>query len=63
MGYNLSMNKNKLGYQKYPAFINREIELRYLRENINISPESILFIHGPKSSGKTTLKKMSWNGS
>ena len=49
------MNKNKLEYQKYPAFINREKELKYLREYINISPESILFIHGPKSSGKTTL--------
>jgi AAA+ ATPase superfamily predicted ATPase len=55
MGYNLSMNTNKLEYQKYPAFINREKELRYLREYINIAPESILFIHGPKSSGKTTL--------
>jgi AAA+ ATPase superfamily predicted ATPase len=49
------MNKNKLEYQKYPAFINREKELSYLREYINISPESILFIHGPKSSGKTAL--------
>jgi AAA+ ATPase superfamily predicted ATPase len=55
MDYNLSMNKNKLEYQKYPAFINRENELRYLRKYINIAPESILFIHGPKSSGKTTL--------
>ncbi len=49
------MNKNKLAYQKYPAFIDREKELSDLREYINIAPESILFIHGPKSSGKTTL--------
>jgi AAA+ ATPase superfamily predicted ATPase len=49
------MNKNKLDYQKYSAFINREKELNYLKEYINIQPESILFLHGPKSSGKTTL--------
>jgi len=49
------MNKNKLDYQKYTAFINREKELNYLKEYINIHPESILFLHGPKSSGKTTL--------
>jgi len=49
------MKKNELEYLKYPAFINREMELGYLRDYINISPESILFIHGPKSSGKTTL--------
>ncbi len=49
------MKKNEIEYLKYPAFINRENELGYLRNYINISPESILFIHGPKSSGKTTL--------
>ena len=49
------MSKNKSQYQKYAAFINREKELNYLKEYINIHPESILFLHGPKSSGKTTL--------
>jgi AAA+ ATPase superfamily predicted ATPase len=49
------MTKDKSGYKKDVAFINREKELNYLREYINIRPESILFIHGPKSSGKTTL--------
>ncbi len=49
------MSKNKLDYQKYAAFINREKELNDLNKYINIHPESILFLHGPKSSGKTTL--------
>ena len=49
------MEKIELSYLKYPAFINREKELSYLTDYINISPESILFLHGPKSSGKTTL--------
>ena len=47
--------KNTLTYRKDAAFINRESELKYLDEYINIRPESILFLHGPKSSGKTTL--------
>ena len=37
------------------AFINRESELRDLRTFINKEPSEILFLHGPKSSGKTTL--------
>jgi len=49
------MNKNKLDYKKYAAFINREKELNDLKKYINVQPESILFLHGPKSSGKTTL--------
>ena len=49
------MTKNELEYKKDVAFINRERELKYLSDYINIRPESILFIHGPKSSGKTTL--------
>jgi AAA+ ATPase superfamily predicted ATPase len=49
------MAKDKLEYKKDVAFINREKELQYLRDYIDIRPESILFIHGPKSSGKTTL--------
>ena len=40
---------------KEAAFINRSKELQYLYEWINKSPEYILFIYGPKSSGKTTL--------
>jgi AAA+ ATPase superfamily predicted ATPase len=47
--------KNQLEYRKEVAFINRERELSYLAEYMNTRPESILFIHGPKSSGKTTL--------
>jgi AAA+ ATPase superfamily predicted ATPase len=49
------MTKNTFEYKKDVAFINRERELNYLRDYINIRPESILFLHGPKSSGKTTL--------
>jgi AAA+ ATPase superfamily predicted ATPase len=46
---------NKLKYDQYVAFINRETELNRLRNFINKEPFEILFIHGPKSSGKTTL--------
>ncbi|MCX6582986.1 MAG: ATP-binding protein [Candidatus Aminicenantes bacterium] len=49
------MIKNNLEFRKDVAFINRQRELSYLAEYINIRPESILFLHGPKSSGKTTL--------
>src|SRR4030042_858644 len=42
-------------YRKDVAFINRENELAYLEGYIADKPEAILFIHGPKSSGKTTL--------
>jgi AAA+ ATPase superfamily predicted ATPase len=49
------MKKGKLEYRKYSAFINRQVELRFLKNQIDEEPESILFIHGPKSSGKTTL--------
>jgi AAA+ ATPase superfamily predicted ATPase len=49
------MTKGKFAYRKDVAFINREQELRYLRDYIDIRPESILLLHGPKSSGKTTL--------
>jgi AAA+ ATPase superfamily predicted ATPase len=55
MGYNLSMKNNQLQYRKDAAFINREKELAFLKDCLNERPESILFIHGPKSSGKTTL--------
>jgi AAA+ ATPase superfamily predicted ATPase len=49
------MEKNKSRYRKYAAFINRQKELKDLKAYINEEPESILFVHGPKSSGKTTL--------
>jgi len=37
------------------AFINREKEIRELRNYLQTPANSILFLHGPKSSGKTTL--------
>jgi AAA+ ATPase superfamily predicted ATPase len=45
------MKKGKLEYRKYSAFINRNAELRFLKNQIDEEPEAILFIHGPKSSG------------
>lgn len=42
-------------FAKKSAFINRKKELRFLQDWIEQEPENILFIHGPKSSGKTTL--------
>ena len=42
-------------WSKQPAFINRKKELDFLRQWITEKPEHILFIYGPKSSGKTTL--------
>jgi uncharacterized protein len=41
--------------RKDTAFVNRQKELNYLESYINETPENILFIHGPKSSGKTTV--------
>ena len=38
-----------------PAFINRRRELAFLDSWIAERPNNLLFIHGPKSSGKTTL--------
>jgi AAA+ ATPase superfamily predicted ATPase len=49
------MKNKELQYRKDVAFINREEELTFLKGRLNERPESILFIHGPKSSGKTTL--------
>ena len=37
------------------AFINRKDEFNFLQDWINQKPNNILFIYGPKSSGKTTL--------
>ncbi|MCX6584668.1 MAG: ATP-binding protein [Candidatus Aminicenantes bacterium] len=49
------MTNKKAEYRKDVAFINRQKELAFLEEYISDRPESILFLHGPKSSGKTTL--------
>ncbi|MCP5108986.1 MAG: hypothetical protein GY950_36725, partial [bacterium] len=49
------MGNDKFNYRQYVAFINRETELEDLRVFIDKEPSEILFIHGPKSSGKTTL--------
>jgi len=46
---------NKKEYIKSVAFINREQEIEYLKNYLNEEPEGVLFIYGPKSSGKTTL--------
>ena len=48
------MKKNELQYRQDVAFINREKELDDLKSFVNKRPSEILFIHGPKSSGKTT---------
>ncbi len=42
-------------YSKEPAFINRQPELRFLVKWLQERSENLLFIYGPKSSGKTTL--------
>ncbi|MGE5343349.1 MAG: ATP-binding protein [Candidatus Omnitrophota bacterium] len=49
------MNEDKITYKQHVAFINRTRELRELKTFIDKEPSEILFIHGPKSSGKTTL--------
>jgi hypothetical protein len=45
----------KIKYTKTAEFVNRRKELDYLAQWINKKPQHILFIYGPKSSGKTTL--------
>lgn len=42
-------------YTQEPAFINRKQELAFLHDRIAKRPNEILFLCGPKSSGKTTL--------
>ncbi|MCP5103015.1 MAG: AAA family ATPase [bacterium] len=49
------MTKNSLKYRQDVAFINREKELLELKNFVDKRPSEILFLHGPKSSGKTTL--------
>ncbi len=41
--------------RKDTAYVNRKNEMEYLKKYINDKPEHILFLQGPKSSGKTTL--------
>jgi uncharacterized protein len=38
-----------------PDFINREKEIQFLKNWLGGEPNSLLFVYGPKSSGKTTL--------
>jgi AAA+ ATPase superfamily predicted ATPase len=49
------MIRKELEYRKDVAFINHKKEMAFLKGYLNERPEAILFIHGPKSSGKTTL--------
>jgi len=45
----------QIKYTQKEQFINRIKELDFLAQWINRKPQHILFIYGPKSSGKTTL--------
>ncbi|KPA10792.1 ATP-binding protein [Candidatus Magnetomorum sp. HK-1] len=47
--------KDLINRSKVSAFINRNEELKFLSNWISRLPESILFLFGPKSSGKTAL--------
>ncbi len=47
--------KNEIKFTQRPAFINRQYELDFLRAFIKDTPNRLLFMYGPKSSGKTTL--------
>jgi len=38
-------------------FYNREKELKYLKTYVQLEPNSILFVYGPKSSGKSTVMR------
>ncbi|KPA15139.1 ATP-binding protein, partial [Candidatus Magnetomorum sp. HK-1] len=51
----MSHKTKSFAYTRKSAFINRTEELTYLRDWIHDEPNNILFIYGPKSSGKTTL--------
>ncbi len=42
-------------WTKEPAFINRKQEIFFLEKWVSEEPDNILFIFGPKSSGKTAL--------
>jgi len=45
----------KLVNKNTAAFINRKKEINYLNSWISEEGKNILFLYGPKSSGKTTL--------
>jgi len=47
--------KKKITFSNNPAFINRKQELKRLTHWLSRKPNNILFLYGPKSSGKTTL--------
>jgi len=49
------MKKTPFVYSKEPAFINRKEALTYLNSWLCQRSDNILFLFGPKSSGKTTL--------
>ncbi|NIM12191.1 MAG: AAA family ATPase [Candidatus Aminicenantes bacterium] len=49
------MTADKFEYRQDVAFINRDKELHDLKIFVDKRPSEILFLHGPKSSGKTTL--------
>ncbi len=53
--YNPIMKEKNEPYRQDVAFIDRNKELADLRLFVDKRPAEILFIHGPKSSGKTTL--------
>ena len=42
-------------FPQYPPFINRKKETKYLTDYFSSAPTSMLFVYGPKSTGKTTL--------
>jgi AAA+ ATPase superfamily predicted ATPase len=42
-------------FADYPPFINRVKEREYFLDYFGASPTKILFVYGPKSTGKTTL--------
>lgn len=52
---NFARKGKQVEWAKEPAFINRKQELYYLKQWISEKPDNLLFIVGPKSSGKTTL--------
>ncbi|ETR68240.1 MAG: hypothetical protein OMM_04674 [Candidatus Magnetoglobus multicellularis str. Araruama] len=51
----MSLKKREIDTTDKIAFINRTKELNDLENWIKRTPNEILFIYGPKSSGKTTL--------
>ncbi len=54
-GYKNSNMEKVMEWTKEPAFINRKQELHFLKQWISEKPDNLLFIFGPKSSGKTTM--------